>query len=90
MFKRKSKKELKVEIEAMLKRLMAGEIIGIKTPAFQFYFQDFISGTTSMKAEEAGAYLFLLIRQWDKWGLPNDTSELAETGRCESNIINKV
>lgn len=90
VYNRKNKKDLQVEIDLIFKELMEGEVIGIKTPAFQFWFQDFISGTTSMKAAEAGAYIFLLIRQWDKWGLDDDINELKETGRCDDIVINKV
>jgi uncharacterized protein YdaU (DUF1376 family) len=47
-----------------------------KTPAFQFYVQDFLLGTTDFSAEEVGGYIRLLSHQWDKGGLPNDDKRL--------------
>ena len=37
-----------------------------KAPAFQFYADDFISGTITMTNEERGAYIALLCIQWSK------------------------
>lgn len=37
-----------------------------KSPAFQFYVQDFLMGTMHFTTEEVGAYILLLCRQWDK------------------------
>jgi uncharacterized protein YdaU (DUF1376 family) len=49
-----------------------------KSPAFQFYVQDFLLGTTDFTAEEVGGYIRLLSYQWDKGGLPNDDSKLSK------------
>lgn len=43
-----------------------------KAPAFQFYADDFLAGTSDMNAEEVGAYIRLLCHQWTKGGIPND------------------
>jgi len=43
-----------------------------KAPAFQFYADDFISGTITMTNEERGAYIALLCIQWSK-GFVNET-----------------
>lgn len=37
----------------------------MKSPAFQFYVQDFMVGTLHFSAEEVGAYIRLLCHQWD-------------------------
>jgi uncharacterized protein YdaU (DUF1376 family) len=43
-----------------------------KAPAFQFYADDFLAGTSDMSAEEVGGYIRLLCHQWTKGGIPND------------------
>jgi uncharacterized protein YdaU (DUF1376 family) len=47
-----------------------------KSPAFQMYADDFLSGTSDMSAEEVGGYIRLLCHQWAKNGLPNDPERL--------------
>jgi uncharacterized protein YdaU (DUF1376 family) len=37
-----------------------------KSPAFQFYADDFLAGTMTMTNEERGAYITLLCIQWSK------------------------
>lgn len=49
----------------------------MKSPAFQFYADDFIAGTSDMSNEEVGAYTRLLCGQWGKGGLPNDPDRLS-------------
>lgn len=39
-------------------------------PAFQFYADDFISGTADMAPEEVGAYIRLLCWQWNRGCIP--------------------
>lgn len=41
----------------------------MKPPAFQFYADDFLSGTFHMTDEEVGQYIRLLCRQWSGCGL---------------------
>lgn len=48
----------------------------MKPPAFQFYADDFLSGTADMSPEEVGMYMRLLCHQWTKGGIPNDEERL--------------
>ncbi len=48
-----------------------------KAPAFQFYADDFLAGTSEMSAEEVGGYIRLLCHQWTKGGIPNDPDRVA-------------
>ena len=48
-----------------------------KAPAFQFYADDFLAGTSDMSAEEVGGYIRLLCHQWTKGGIPNDPDRAA-------------
>jgi uncharacterized protein YdaU (DUF1376 family) len=43
-----------------------------KSPAFQFYPSDFISGTIDLSAEEVGAYMRFICYQWEKGSIPDD------------------
>jgi uncharacterized protein YdaU (DUF1376 family) len=47
-----------------------------KSPAFQFYADDFLAGTMDMSAAEVGAFMRLLCHQWNRGGLPNDIERL--------------
>jgi uncharacterized protein YdaU (DUF1376 family) len=47
-----------------------------KTPAFQFYAENFLGGTADMSAEEVGIYIRLLCHQWHRGGLPDDDKKL--------------
>lgn len=47
-----------------------------KSPAFQFYPQDFLTGTADMSNAEVGAYIRMLCHQWDKTALPDDQKTL--------------
>lgn len=42
----------------------------MKSPAFQFYPDDFIAGTTEMSPAEVGAYIRLLCYQWGRGSIP--------------------
>lgn len=46
-------------------------------PAFQFYADDFLAGTSDMTPEEVGGYIRLLCHQWTKGGIPNDQDRAA-------------
>ena len=48
----------------------------MKAPAFQFYADDFLSGTITMTDAEVGLYIRLLCHQWYSGGLPNDNAEI--------------
>lgn len=41
-----------------------------KAPAFQFYANDFLQGTSDFSLEERGAYVTWLCQSWDKGPLP--------------------
>lgn len=48
----------------------------MKAPAFQFYVQDFLVGTSHFTAEETGAYIRLLCHQWDNGFIEDDDQKL--------------
>lgn len=48
----------------------------MKAPAFQFYVQDFLIGTSHFTAEETGAYIRLLCHQWDNGFIEDDDQKL--------------
>ena len=53
-----------------------------KSPAFQFYPSDFLSGTVAMfSLEETGLYSVLLAFDWSLNGLPKDVEKLARLTR---------
>jgi uncharacterized protein YdaU (DUF1376 family) len=41
-----------------------------KSPAFQFYAKDFLTGTAAMTLAERGAYVTLLAHEWDAGSVP--------------------
>lgn len=43
-----------------------------KSPSFQFYANDFTSGTVDLSTEDVGAYIRLLCYQWEKGAIPSD------------------
>jgi uncharacterized protein YdaU (DUF1376 family) len=60
-----------------------------KSPAFQFYAENFLNGTADMTASEVGSYIRLLCHQWHKGGLPNDDKRLMQlSGGKKSDILN--
>jgi uncharacterized protein YdaU (DUF1376 family) len=54
-----------------------------KAPAFQFYANDFLTGTQTMTLAARGAYITLLCQQWDKGGLSFDVESIARLLSCE-------
>lgn len=48
-----------------------------KSPAFQFYPNDFTSGTADLPAEDVGVYMRLLCYQWNKGAIPSDVTAQA-------------
>lgn len=57
---------------------VSGFFISMKPPAFQFYADDFLAGTIDMSAEEVGAYIRLLCRQWACGEIPvGDAAKLS-------------
>lgn len=66
----------------------------MRSPAFQFYPQDFLVGTADMTCEEVGAYIRLLCYQWAKDGLPTDEKKLVQLtgisgGLSLGNVVGK-
>jgi uncharacterized protein YdaU (DUF1376 family) len=53
-----------------------------KSPAFQFYPNDFLQGSKLMTLQERGAYITLLCEQWDVGGLTGEAIELARLLGC--------
>jgi uncharacterized protein YdaU (DUF1376 family) len=51
-------------------------MMNAKSPAFQFYAENFLGGTADMSAEEVGMYIRLLCHQWHRGGLPDDDKKL--------------
>lgn len=52
-------------------------------PAFQFYANDFVTGTSRFTTAETGGYILLLCEQWDKGSVPGDRAvDLAQIMRC--------
>jgi uncharacterized protein YdaU (DUF1376 family) len=47
-------------------------------PSFQFYHRDFLTATAHMTNDVVGAYIRLLIHQWETGSVPNDRREIAE------------
>jgi uncharacterized protein YdaU (DUF1376 family) len=47
-----------------------------KNPILPLYYNDLLGATKTWTDEEFGAYVRLLIEQWDKGGLPNDYQRL--------------
>lgn len=52
----------------------------VKPPAFQFYADDFLSGTIGMTPSEVGCYIRLLCAQWNTGSLPDDVEILTRLG----------
>lgn len=61
-----------------------------KSPAFQFYPQDFLVGTAMLSAEETGAYIRLLCYSWTHDGLPNDDAQLMRLAGCHGNAMGSI
>ena len=62
----------------------------MNAPAFQFYVQDFLTGTMHLSAEEVGAYMLLLCHQWDKGALPSSDRELLRIARTKMKVLEVV
>lgn len=61
-----------------------------KSPAFQFYVQDFLYGTRFFTTEEIGAYLLLLCEQWDKGFIADDPAVLRKITGISLKKLQKV
>lgn len=61
-----------------------------KSPAFQFYVNDFLTGTLDFSAEQIGGYILLLIYQWDQGNIPDDDKKLLKIARIKSKSLADV
>lgn len=52
-------------------------------PTMPLYWDRLIADTTDLTAEEFGAYMLLLNRQWTKGGIPADNSAMARIARVK-------
>lgn len=52
-----------------------------RSPAFQFYTQDFVAGTVTLTTEEVGAYMLLMCHCWDKGAIPKDITLMSRITR---------
>ena len=60
-------------------------------PAFQFYANDFVTGTSRLTTPEVGGYILLLCEQWDKGSIPGDSLKaLAQIMRCTSTSARSI
>ena len=57
------------------------------TPFMPLWVSDFLGDTLDLDATEIGAYMLLLMAQWNRDGdsLPNDTKKLQRVARCGRN-----
>lgn len=55
-----------------------------KSPAFQFYANDFYTGTKELTVAEVGGYILLLCHQWDTGSLPDNLKKLSQIMRCST------
>jgi uncharacterized protein YdaU (DUF1376 family) len=61
-----------------------------RAPAFQFYADDFIAGTSDMTTVEVGVYIRLLCFQWTRGFLPNDEPRLFLMARTNNEPHNEA
>lgn len=54
----------------------------MRSPAFQFYVDDFVAGTVSLSPEEVGAYIRLLCFQWNNGYVPDSADKRARIAGC--------
>lgn len=57
---------------------------------FPLYWQRMTIGTLQMSAEEIGAYMLLLIHQWDKGFIPANEKDLRKISRVSIKKLTKV
>ena len=62
-----------------------------RSPAFQFYADDFFAGTADMSQAETGAYIRLLCHQWNRGSIPVETErqQLLAKGKISDHVLSK-
>jgi len=70
----------------MGKHLRKGILVS-QTPFMPLWVSDFLGDTLDLDAAEIGAYMLLLMAQWNRGGnsLPNDEKKLQRVARCGRN-----
>ena len=63
----------------------------MKSPAFQFYPDDFVGGVADMTQAEVGAYILLLCAQWGRGEIPLDAERAAliAKGAVSAHVMSK-
>lgn len=61
-----------------------------KSPAFQFYPKDFVTGTVTLTTEEVGAYILLMCHCWDNGSVPPDVNTLARIARLSPSRMRRT
>ena len=61
-----------------------------KSPAFQFYAKDFLTGTATMSLAERGAYVSLLAHEWHAGSVPDSAKERARILGCSNAEERKI
>jgi uncharacterized protein YdaU (DUF1376 family) len=63
----------------------------MRTPAFQFYPDDFVSGVSTMTQAEVGAYILLLCHQWNVGKVSDDVArmEIVAKGKVSEHVLSK-
>lgn len=65
--------------------------MGKAPPAFQFYPNDFVTGTRKMTTSEVGGYILLLCAEWDDGFVPgDDLLALAAIMRCSRSCAKSI
>ena len=53
-----------------------------RSPAFQFYPDDFVGGTVALTSEATGAYILLLCYQWGNGKIPSEKTAVDRIAGC--------
>lgn len=63
----------------------------MKSPAFQFYADDFLAGVADMTQGEVGAYILLLCHQWNRGSAPvePERQQLLAKGSVSAHVLAK-
>lgn len=78
------------EVCSHLSKRGTGRTLSLKPPAFQFYPDDFISGTFAMTDEEVGQYMRLLCKQWNHGSIdPNSAAENIRSATVSPRVLAK-
>jgi uncharacterized protein YdaU (DUF1376 family) len=62
----------------------------VKGPYYPLYTADFLEGTLLFDAEETGAYINLLIYQWNNGFVPNDKKSIKKIAKISEKKLEKV